>query len=313
MNLTWMGVAALRELHGRIGTVIEACGPLERADLWPEISLGDEETVIRCGPMVDVGAELSVVEPIAAAQVEIVPAPVAASPAKTLEQVPARAADVVPEAPADLIEGPLSDHEKAEIEKLAARGVTSKAIGWRLGRKSQTIGLYLNTQARAAARAAEKQNDIPAGQPAEGQPVQANTPDATQDDVAKGAGPDAEEKGTEPTAKNAPVAGGASLSLPDAPEWGFAERRIVAHLNGLPRAFDWDLAGDLSMCQALARGDKLAMVALDMGKDAQWIKQRHAVVTETIRNSAGQVTVDGGAMLLRVLSTLVAGLKKGAA
>lgn len=313
MNLTWMSVSDLAALHRRIGTVIEACGPLERANLWPEVSIGDEETVIRCATVVDVDGEMSLVEPVAAPQVEIVPAPVVAQPTTTADQVPARASDFVPDAPADLIEGPLSDHEKAEIEKLSARGVASKAIGWRLGRRSQTIGLYLNSQARAAARAAEKQNDIPSGQPAEGEPDQAIAPDATQDDVVIGAGPDAEEKGTEPTAKNAAVAGAASFSLPDAPEWGFAARRIVAHLNGLPRALDWDLGSDLAMCQALARGDKLAMVAIDMGKDAQWIKQRHTTLTATIRNGIGQVTVDGGAMLLRVMSNLVSNSQKGAA
>jgi hypothetical protein len=322
MNLDWLDIADLRVLHNRLSVVVDACAKLERADLSPAVYISDDETTIRCKPLIDAGGDVVLVEVAAPAATEsaeparaVPAAPELAppEPAPITTPSPSPVAKAAPAAAVELIEGPLTDFEKAEIERLVALGKTSKQIGDTLRRKSQTVGLYLNNKARAAARGAEKRNDIPAGQPAKGEPDQVNTPDATQDDVARGAGPDAEEKGIEPTARNAPVAGGASLSLPDAPEWGFAERRIVAHLNGLPRAFDWDLAGDLSMCQALARGDKLAMVALDMGKDAQWIKQRHAVVTETIRNSAGQVTVDGGAMLLRVLSTLVAGLKKGAA
>jgi hypothetical protein len=191
-------------------------------------------------------------------------------------------AKAAPAAAVELIEGPLTDFEKAEIERLGALGKTSKQIGDTLRRKSQTVGLYLNNKARAAERAAE-----------------AETPAAPR------------VTATPPVAAKEVV----TQSPPQVPpsEWGFAERRIVAHLNGLPRAMDWDLGSDLSMCQALARGDKLAMVAIDMGKDAQWIKQRHATVTATIRNGMGQITVDGGAMLLRVMSSLVANAQKGAA
>lgn len=320
MNFAWMTVEDLRAFHGRLSRVIESCGPLERADLHPEISLSDGETLIRCAPVLPFGTpDLAVVEPVAPApeayihpefQVtaseytarfpitaseytailgkELIPAdcgqvvvqeePAPEAALRDAERVESAAVEAPVPTPivakAGLKEGPLSDSEKLAILDGHARGETSKDIGRRLNRKPQTIGLYINMMTRTGAL-----DDDPA-------PV-APVPAAA----------------AKPVAPVAPV--DATPPVQTAPMSEF-DRKMRQHLSRLPRVMDWDMACDLAMCEAFARGAKLAQVALDMGKDAQWIRHRYTLVTNKIRDDRGHVKIDDQGRLLHLLRNLCA-------
>lgn len=98
--------------------------------------------------------------------------------------------------------------------------------------------------------------------------------------------------------------------MPDDPEYhdvGLDEQRGSATGAGSERALpgllpglrNWALADDLEIVEAFARGTRLAQVALDMGEDANMIRNRYARITDVIRNNRGHMSIEGSARLLR--------------
>ena len=118
--------------------------------------------------------------------------------------------------------GPLSDEEKAEIRHLDAAGMSRRAIADRLGRRLQTVALYLHGLANPQKAAGAKAEEYQAAQPA---------PAAEQASVADDVGADAAVEAPEAVAaapvgeiaeggtaeaapEPAPVAGGADHAIP---------------------------------------------------------------------------------------------------
>lgn len=342
MNLNWIGCEDLRAFRDCIDIVVSACGPLEKAGFCPEISLSDAETLIRCEPILpEMAPGLTLVEPdVPPASFEVEPAVDTAAPVAVPEVAavevsppakaepapvakPALAATAPAEKPAALIEGPLSDAEKALIMKMTAAGRSSREVGAALNRKSQTVGLFLSSQALAADKAEEKAqaeaqsrlNAVRNGFRSVRECADPIVKDVTR---AVTSPPSAPVPDTLPGPVPAPV----SVATPQdvavrdviaqkKPLSGL-DRVIVAHLDSLPVEQDWDLTWDMGVCQAFAAGTKLAQVALDHGMDAQWIKQRYALVTQPIRNDRGHLTIEGQERMLHLLRHMCSE-KRGAA
>lgn len=72
-------------------------------------------------------------------------------------------------------------------------------------------------------------------------------------------------------------------------------------------------ATDLELAEALARGEKLPMVAADLGIDAQALKNRWFILTARICDARGNPTIDGQRRLIEVLRKIVADAQTKAA
>ncbi|WP_158589824.1 helix-turn-helix domain-containing protein [Gemmobacter lutimaris] len=200
------------------------------------------------------------------------------------------------------VTGPLTDDERAEIQRLDAEGVSRKEIARRLGRRTQTVALYLHGLAHPPKGAAGKTEESKAAQPA---PVAEQASVAVSDGadavaeapVAVKAAPVGEiAEGVVPVAAPtpAPVAGGAA-------PFTARQRQIAAHVMRLHGRGDFDAATDLALVEQLTSGTKAGQVALDLGLDSAAVVGRFRALTAVIRDDRDRVTIDGQADLLLVL------------
>lgn len=63
---------------------------------------------------------------------------------------------------------------------------------------------------------------------------------------------------------------------------------------------------DLDLVEALGRGDKLPMIAVDLGIDANKLKDRFQVLTAMILDAKDRPTIDGLQRLVKMLRRIVA-------
>lgn len=344
MNLSWMSIDDLQLLHTQIGVVLAAAGPLDQADLGPEISLSDGETLIRCDPILPskgMGPGLVLVDSHDGAEIQIEGpmsdkiAEVAASlpPAVVIEGVPKDVPSPAPKT-ASLVTGPLSQAERDRILELRAEGWTSRQIGFDLNRKSQIIGLFMNgLERRSDDRAkplfgfrsvgavaskvvseAVRQKSVktPAAQAvADAATTDSRMPGGDQGGLQQHRPAENDPVQTEGCTSLRPSVEAPPVNVPANAFTGL-DRVIHAHLLKLPGAIEWDLGLDLEMCEGFARGTKLAQLALDLGVDAEWVKARYFKVTKIIRDDHGHITIDGQVRLLHLLRGICAA-KQGAA
>lgn len=227
------------------------------------------------------------------------PAQVSETPVSAL---PAVAPAVHKDQTAGQVTGPLTDDERAEIQRLDAEGVSRKEIARRLGRRPQTVALYLHGLANPPKGVAGRTEEFKAAQPA---------PVAEQASVADTVGADAVAEAPVPV-KAAPVGeiaeGVTQVAAPTpAPVAGGAapftarQRQIAAHVMRLNGRGDFDAATDLALVEQLTSGTKAGQVALDLGLDSAAVVGRFRALTAVIRDDRDRVTIDGQADLLLVL------------
>lgn len=233
-----------------------------------------------------------------------------AAPAESTEAVATGAGD----AGDGPILGPFSPVEKAEIQKLHAKGLSNRQIAEQMNRRVQSVGLYL---------ASVKQiKDIPAGQPAK--PAAAGTVPAAPAAPASapvsrgtdGAGPDARgrmAKAPPMQAKPepaAPVAGGAApVPAAQTPR----QREIGAVLNALGYRAPFDAELDLEIAEGFARGMRADMLALDLDLDSKELVGRYKAITASIRDDRGHMSIDDQALMIKELRRRVAEARARAA
>ena len=227
--------------------------------------------------------------------------------------------DAPPVAGPALKTGPLSDEEKAEIQRLTTEGVAQREIAARLGRRFQTVALYLHGSAKRVKTKEYKAKEYKAAQPA---------PAAEQASVADPVGADAAAEMPEPvkaapvgetaeggaavtTPKPAPVAGGADTAVP--PPATLREREIWYHLNKLGHVAPFDADLDLEICEALSAGQKPGEIATDLGLDTKAVADRFRRLSFPVRDLKDRVTPDGQALLVAELRRRVKWMRGTAA
>jgi hypothetical protein len=84
------------------------------------------------------------------------------------------------------------------------------------------------------------------------------------------------------------------------------------HLAGHGPRFPMTIATDLDLVEALTRGEKLPMVAADLGIDALALKNRWHILTHRILDPRGNPTIDGTQRLIRVLRAIARAMKEAA-
>lgn len=215
-----------------------------------------------------------------------------AMPAAELPPEPTKPAAPAKAAPVKT--GPLADDERAAIWALHAQGKEPREIADRIGRRLQLV---------ASVIANSKKNPT-------GQPVAAASTSSPA--VAVNAKPEAPAADAEvpsaDTGKPAPVrAAGATApkaggAAPDTVQGlTLRQRQIAAELAALGYRDPWTAKLDLGVVEDLMRGAKAPEVALDMGIDLKAFSERARRLYDTIRDSRGQVTLDGQKDLLAVL------------
>lgn len=237
------------------------------------------------------------------------------------------ATGTVPKAPVDLRTGPLDADERAEILRLTAEGMSRRDIAGVIGRKVQTVALFLTAQEYS------KENmKIPAVQSAPVAKIAVSLPDqGPAADAAEtpegeapsvGEGPDDGGRDDSPQRvdpqPDAPVTGGASglppagasVQVQDLPP---RQRYICAALNalGYRNGFDADL--DLETVEGFARGAKAATLALDLALDSKVLVDRFRALTQCIRDDRGHMMIEDQTLLIKELRRRVAAKRARAA
>lgn len=241
-----------------------------------------------------IGAATGWVEPVPVPEViEVEPAPEPDTtfpakadipPAPAEPEIPASAPAAEP-APA-LKTGPLDDAERATIQRLNAGGMDRATIAAKIGRRVQSVALYLTslqqTKSRAtveamSSRRTARQDDRPAAilPPLPAAPV-ADLPRSPAEFWNEPARPDGE-----------PL-----------PVWHAA---IGRHLDKLGYPGAWSAGLDLDLAEGLAKGIKLNMLAADFGLDASALRARFAALTACVRDERDMMTIDQQKRLLTVL------------
>ncbi|MCL4069020.1 hypothetical protein M3484_20900 [Pseudomonas sp. GX19020] len=328
----------LRTLQSELGTVATAAEVLAEGDFEPEISLGTEGTIIRTRPVAGLNCDLLLIDQDKGADVEIEPEavlPVAAevfsAPAPLAKAQPNASAAPLP--PVTLRIGSLDDAERREILRLHGLGESNSLIAMKLSRRVQTVGLFLESIKRKAAKAPQETKQPGQPAPSEGQGAQ-DPGEAATDEVAPApsalvaGGADIEILGGDQgglqrdrLAEHDPVQaegggrlGSASLPSAEAPP-GLNElgRQIWVFLSRLSFPRGWDIELDLDMIEAFGRGEKSPEIALDLGVDTKAVVDRHRQLTAMIRDDRGQIQIDGMATFVRVLREFVKFKRKGGA
>ncbi len=159
--------------------------------------------------------------------------------------------------------GPWSAEEEEKLIALAAAGKSAQDIAIALGRKVQSIGVKTR---HMSDRIEERR--------------------LASTENLNGA--------TKPASEQKPA--GFILSPRDVAAMSFAEREINAHLNALGYVDEWSAAKDLTIAQALARGDG-AHVAASLIKDSS-----QAVIDRWGNLNSKRGDIDHQRQLLRVLA-----------
>jgi hypothetical protein len=333
MDLTRMDRAALAQLQRDLARVQTAADALAADGCEPEITLGAAETVLRAPSILCFGAEP---EPVLVEKTEIdiepaVPAPTppggAAVPAggKSSQAGPAGRQTTAK----DLVTGPLSERERAEIIRRHADGAIAADIAAALHRKPQVVALFLLAQERKAESLALRvpRMNQKAGQPAP-EPGQAATDkigtgrtpataEGMADPAAPGAGGAAGiEDGMSAEIARAVAAGAvasrAAIAPAEVPDDLHGEARLIWRaLVALRQAPGWDIETDLEICEAFGRGTKVAHLALELGIDAVAITQRYKALTAVIRDDRGHMSIEGQTLFITLLRRRVAELRTG--
>lgn len=319
MDLTKMSRDDLSTLQGRLRTISTAADALSEGGLEPEVCLTCEETVLRAAPILSRGVPGPLpppvlVEPVADApaarpeswevppiviggeQVAVDPAPAEAAPAVATKAAEPPVAAPAPEGASDdpapqLVTGPLSDWEKSEILRMDRDGETRRDIADALGRKLQTVALFLTAQIGNDGKPRHKVAAPPAAEFVHVADAAAPVVDQTLAAVAAPAG-------AAPTVAPVPAAD---------PMAGLTahEREIWTHLMGLRMPKGWDQEMDLDMVEAFARGTKASVIAADFGWDSQAVVDRYKQLTAVIRDDRGHMSIEGQARFQSVLRRFV--------
>lgn len=232
--------------------------------------------------------------------------------------------DAPPVAGPALKTGPLSDEEKAQI-RLYDGVMSCRDIAARLGRRSQTVALYLHALETAAKKLAETKpeetgaEESKAAQPAPGaeqasvaDPVGADAAAETPEAVkAAPVGETAEGGAAVTTPDPAPVAGGADSAVP--PPATLREREIWHHLNQLGHVAPFDAELDLEICEALSAGQKPGEIATNLGLDTKAVVERFRRLSYPVRDLKDRVMPDGQALLVAELRRRVTWMRSRAA
>ncbi len=353
MDLTKVGITfdrpGLARLARHLPTVVMAADVMAEGGLEPEISLTAEATMLRAAPILSLGAEPP--EPVLVEHLPDLPVIIEDLPPATPPAAGAGGGrsegQPRPASPHDHIRvtGPLTKAERAEILRRHAAGDSSAAIARDLGRRAQSVGLFLaaqnqkgKPQPKGGFRPVGEVSAAVVGRPRaarkkdrQGQPAPAETAEGQDPDpvaamaaatempapVAGGAGSsilggDGEGLQRDGLAEKAPLqaAGAGIAAMPPAAEGpgvelNGEERRIWAYLAALPMPRGWDIELDIDMAEVFGRGARAQMVADDLGVDSKQLVERYQQLTAVIRDDRGRMTIDGQTAFVRVLRLLV--------
>jgi len=301
MDLTKMSRDDLSTLQGHLRTIGTATDVMAEGGLEPEICLTCEETVIRVAPILSAGVPAPLPDPVLLEPVQVsmphgdsVPvgavdvlaeAPIPSQPAVPSAVVPPPDAPKAPPAaqPDELVTGPLSEEERAEILRMDRDGVPRGEIAQALNRRVQVISLFLTAQIGSDGKARHKAPEPPAAPFVHVAEAAAAVVDKA---VAAGAPP--------------------APAVDPAADLRGLDRDIWRHLDRLPMAKGWDIEMDLDMVEAFARGSTPAIVAADLGCDSKAVVDRYKALTAVIRDDRGQMTMDGQVRFQNLLRRRVA-------
>lgn len=242
--------------------------------------------------------------------------PAATSPAATHERTFTRGPDWTAEEDARLID---------LVVKAIGLGATKKAAmiaaAQELGRPDQATQFRCHHKLKAridaaltAAAMAQAQTEIP----------ETASPEAARQDESPAAEPLAEASvphGGEPLASE-PEPGAKGRDTPTAsiegqlaeaspeevapPDLHGLDLRLWQYLRRNRPRWPLTIGTDLDLVEALGRGDKLPMIAADLGIDAGKLKDRFQVLTAMILDARDRPTIDGLQRLVKMLRRIVA-------
>lgn len=210
--------------------------------------------------------------------------------------------------------GRWSDAEVARAHKMLDGGATSGAIAKALGRGPNAVSVKVSkmrAQRGDAKWRAAREGEATAPPPPRTAPAKRKLVPG-KDRVKKAPEPKAsaatpvaavEGKAERPSASVpfAERAGVASLPTRAAPVSGasgerpYAERAIIAHLDGVGYVGGWDAARDFELVEELCRGSNLAVVAMELGVAIDAARARWQVLNRHIGDA------DHQARLVRIL------------
>lgn len=319
MDLQHLTMGELAVLKAGLDAVIRAAARLEDGGFSVEVTLGDGETVLRAGAILGAralpapGDAVIDVEPVADAAVpgvEIAAMPPAPKPAP--EPAPAAHHPAQPRVVGSdgFVRGSWLPQEDARLRELRRSGATYSQICDELSRPASAIRFRAKVLGLTGPGAVARAGQASAVQEhGAGDTPQSVAPDAGPRSGGAGvvgvvpaapgpASPPGPPRETPPPA-GGPGAGAGADPVPDALR-GVA-RDLWRVIAALPRDAGCDAEVDLEMVEGLARGARLAEIALDLGVDAAVLKKRFAAVSAEIRDARGSVTLIGQGALIDVL------------
>ncbi|MEH6776267.1 MAG: hypothetical protein V7668_20250, partial [Cereibacter changlensis] len=265
------------------------------------------------------------------AEVTETPAPEPAAPDSKAEQKP-EASTAPVDAPQTLRAGPLDDNERATITRLAADGVARPVIAAQLGRRVQSVSLYLSSleQAKSKIEAQPREAQkapppapakVPAKAAAPAKTARFDEHKAELDHLDREERAAAKISNSAPAPVKVPAKAAAPIPKPPAPPAPkitvtapvsaavTAEKQaepvwhapIDRHLTTLGYSGGWSAGLDLDLVEGLSKGIKLGMLATDLGLDTSALKSRFTALTACVRDDFGMMTIEQQKRLLTVL------------
>lgn len=101
-------------------------------------------------------------------------------------------------------------------------------------------------------------------------------------------------------------------AVPDAPDLHGKDLELWRHLKDHRPRWPMTVGTDLDLVMGLSRGEKLPMIAADIGIDAAKLKERFAVLSRPIQDGQGRPTIDGMPRLVNLLRMIVKAPAKAA-
>lgn len=196
-------------------------------------------------------------------------------------------------------EGPMSEAEKATIRQMMKDGKPRREIADRLGRRLQTISLYMSRHLQAKAESAP--------------PAPRSSSPAAGGAVTSRVAPQA-PKERAVTGPARAVASG--IPLPDAATSDNLPRRrreIRSALSEVPDRDGFDPELDLALVEGLYKGIKVAQLALDFRVDAQQLLKRFREVEGAARGNRDIMPIEDQTYLLEELRARAAAQRGQAA